>query len=796
MLKESSALRNLFRPVSLRMSLVISLFLTGVVNGTETDAPGLDVFSSGSANIYLDAEKIDAFLAPAVEDFRRYFKVMTGADLPTEKHGNAIPIRFRITASPNDKLSKEQTAAWHDCKIFVEKSQIMLESTSSYGISNGLYKLLDKWGCRWIMPGAIGECIPKVTSLTLPYETIDQKLSTDMRIKVFHGGEEGRAWARRNQNRFGRYLPTDHNWATKARGTIVPEEIFNNPEKPETYHPEYYALIGGKRSPRQICTTNPGVIKRLGDAMDEYFTAFPDADSFSIDPNDNTDFCQCKTCVALDPAGTTPEGLPLMTDRIVTFANEASKIIRVKYPGKYVGFCAYNLHTLPPVNVKPEPEVIVCVTRMNYEQYRLTPRDENDSAAQFYKLVSDWVKLVSRVTTYEYTPLFWNANFFCPNYLDFAQTMKDTMKLGSRGTYTDGMIFYDNTTNFVTNYLYFRLSADITLDPKEELSRMSETFYGPAGKAMYDYYLTMAETTEIKMPANVLFSGGVRNYYELFTPDIIERAGTFLQTALSAVPNDDVYRKRVELAKLNQNYLNFYLDGVWKAKQKDYEGSMKAFDQLDEIVPKLGEAGLLMREHNVFGVEDTQERIRGVRLMVLADSFPEEFGMVTRWKLLGPFDNSLRDAEMKTDPFEPLNSIDTPVKTADGEKHEWKSTVSPSGFLNFKNSFGEVNPAWKAFYAYVGVEVNSPKKQWVELRMDSFQSFRVFLNGKDVFYRPGADNDLPDKRKVPVRLESGKNVIVIKCTHGGGDNYSFPSGLYFRITYPDGKLVKGLDYAP
>ncbi len=782
------------RPIILLSCFLLALSFSLEKGRCQESEATLPVFTKGRANIYLDIKPpSDEALKAAVEDFRRSFQLMAGAELPVSVSGSAIPVRFNITVPVGAQLTKEQGAAWGDSKITVEPTQIVIESVSAMGIANGLYTLLDRWGCRWVMPGPIGECIPKLSELTLPLGIIDGKLSTDMRVKTFHGGAEGKEWARRNRNLYQRYLPTDHNWTGPGPGAIVPPAIYNDPAQPETYHPEYYALVGGKRTPTQICTTNPDVIKLAMKAADKFFAERPHADSFPVEPNDTLEFCQCEKCVALDPEGQDADGLPLVTDRVIIFANEVARELRKKYPGKYVGLFAYNNHSLPPVKVKPEPEVLVSVCRSNFDMYRLTPQEEGDSASKFYKLISDWKKLGVTVFTYEYNPIYWNANLFCPNYLDLAQTVKDTMKLGSIGTYTDGMIYYDNATNFLDNYLLFRLSADVSLDPKKELLEMCETFYGPASQAMNDYYLTMAETSNYKTPNGALFGGGFRYFYTLFNPDMIQRARKHLEAALQTAPADSIYRKRVELADLNQQYLDAYVQGVWKAQAGDYEGSVAEFDRMEALIAELAKNGLIVKD-NVFNEEETLRRVKGIRLAALAESFAEKLGMVTSWKMLGPFNNSDRGAELKTDAFEPLKSIDQSVKLADGKLAEWRTVESPSGFLDFRKAFGKVDPDWLALYTYVGVKVTTTEKKRVEFRMDSFNSFRVFLNGKEVYYRPGCDLDFPDKNKVPIILEEGENVIVFKCTHIF-DNYAFPWGLYFRITKPNGDPVTGLTYS-
>lgn len=771
-----------FRPIHW---LTLS-FLACLSSVTAKENTPVSVFENNQPGIFLvPPDSKNPILRAALKDFAQYYQQMTGVSLPNDSGGTRIPLKFAIQNSTGETPTPEQVENWSNFTIAVNQDGIVITSYSSLGAANGLYTLLDKWGCRWIMPGAIGECIPKVKELSLPTGSINGKLSSDFRLTRSASPEFGE-WQRRNRNSFERWITSQHYW-----NYIIPEKIYFDPQKPDTYHPEYYALIGGQRSTSQICTSNPEVIKIAIETAKQFFKDHPTVDSFPIDPNDNLDFCQCEACLRQDPPGTTPEGLPLMTDRVVLFANKVAEGIRDEYPGKKVGFHAYMNHSLPPERVKPGPEILVNVTRSNYDLLRLCPRESGDSASQFYHLIEQWKKLTPNISTYEYNPIYWNANLLCPNFLEWGKTIQDTLRLGSTGTYTDGLIGADNTANFLNFYLLFRISADATRDPEQELRDVCERFYGPAAAPMLAYYMTLSKVTDHRAPG--VFGGGLRHYHEMFIPEMIATSRKHLEEARKAVSND-VFAERIALADLNQQYLEAYLEGVWSAQSGDYSKSVAAFDRATSLVTALGERGIL-HQKNIFGTKDTLLRLDGIRLMTLAQYFPDEFGMIRRWMLLGPLDNSSRGAELSTDRFQPILSIDAPVKLEDGSILKWRKYENPSGFLDFRKALGPINPKWTALYAYVGFRVVMPEKKRVELRMDSFNAFRVYINGKEVFYRPGWDLDIPDKRKVPVILDAGENTIVVKCTHTS-DTYSFPWGLWFRMTDRAGQPLKNLEFYP
>ncbi len=171
-------------------------------------------------------------------------------------------------------------------------------------------------------------------------------------------------------------------------------------------------------------------------------------------------------------------------------------------------------------------------------------------------------------------------------------------------------------------------------------------------------------------------------------------------------------------------------------------------------------------------------------------------GMITRWKLLGPFSNDARDAQVTRDAFEPLGVIGRPVKLKDGSEAKWRKHASPAGFLDFKQAFAADARSWRFFYAYAGVVVKSSRSRTAQLRMDSFWPFRVYLNGKEVFNREGANADAPDNVIVNVDLAAGDNTVVFKCSQLGDSGIAvWPWRLYFRITDKSGMPLNDVKIA-
>lgn len=128
-------------------------------------------------------------------------------------------------------------------------------------------------------------------------------------------------------------------------------------------NPEFFALIPGGRKPRKdparikMCVSNPKLVKKI---IDLWKAKNPRPSYINVCENDSGDYCQCKSCRALDIA---PEGDPRwaenLTDRYVYFANAVAREARKTDPDVKITFYAYSVYRFPPQKFRVEPNIII-----------------------------------------------------------------------------------------------------------------------------------------------------------------------------------------------------------------------------------------------------------------------------------------------------------------------------------------------------------------------------------------------------------------------------------------------------
>ena len=132
---------------------------------------GVDLVRDGQARftLVLDQDQ-DERNKVSVADLVRCVRVMTGVAIPRDKTSHDLPF-YIGEASEFSELGVEVPS--------LEKEQFLLRVTpeavyliggSSLGTQHGIYTILRDWGCRWIMPGKIGECLPQRSALSLPVQ--------------------------------------------------------------------------------------------------------------------------------------------------------------------------------------------------------------------------------------------------------------------------------------------------------------------------------------------------------------------------------------------------------------------------------------------------------------------------------------------------------------------------------------------------------------------------------------------------------------------------------------------------
>jgi len=138
------------------------------------------------------------------------------------------------------------------------------------------------------------------------------------------------------------------------------------------------------------------------------------------------------------------------------------------------------------------------------------------------------------------------------------------------------------------------------------------------------------------------------------------------------------------------------------------------------------------------------------------------FGFLTKWKVVGPFDNT--GGKGVETPFPPEKEMRFDATYPGKEKPvQWQpfESTDPYGKVDFNKPLGML----KEVTAYAVTTFDSPAEREAELRLGSKNAWKVWLNGEFLFgrdeYHRGQEMD---QYKMKCRLRKGANTVLVKCS--------------------------------
>lgn len=169
-----------------------------------------------------------------------------------------------------------------------------------------------------------------------------------------------------------------------------------------------------------------------------------------------------------------------------------------------------------------------------------------------------------------------------------------------------------------------------------------------------------------------------------------------------------------------------------------------------------------------------------------------QLGFLTRWKVVGPFDNTGRAGFEKVFPPETELRFDAEYDGKDG-KVRWKDfeTRHEYGMVDFNQAYAPV----KEVTGYAYTEFQSDVARSAEIRLGCKNGWKVWFNGRYLFgrdeYHRGAEMD---QYRLPVQLQPGKNTLLVKLTQNEQkEDWTVEWEFQLRLTDPSGRVLRSAE---
>ena len=349
-----------------------------------------------------------------------------------------------------------------------DKNTLVIAGLSPQGTLYGVMEFLERYaGAMWVWPGKYGTVMPPKKSFTADVKFqreepafrmrqlgVDASMAPYFRFAV-RGTDDERAQYSHNINK------------------TMPPALWEK-------HPEYFNMLNGvRRKPvkmkRQACTSNPEVVKIFIAGAEKYFKRFPLRESFSVAQSDGGHFCECPQCRALDVPG-----VPGVTDRYFTFANQVAAGIEKSCPGKFIASLAYGDGTQePPARITLHPNVIPCL---------VIP-----SMSHQYKSVEAWAKKAKTLYAYFHLHGRDNPKLYANVFGEYLKFLRKNHVVGICGELHPALPKLNGSYEIdgPRSWIIAKLIWNPDLVPAELLKKFCRSFYGPAAEPMMRYYAIM-----------------------------------------------------------------------------------------------------------------------------------------------------------------------------------------------------------------------------------------------------------------------------------------------------------------
>jgi hypothetical protein len=441
------------------------------------------------------------------------------------------------------------------------------------GVYYGVLELLEQAGCRWFIPGDLGEVAPAQKMIEVKAQTTVQAPSFPSR------------WFQMPNREWQARLRCGGDVFAGAHGMRAPAATLNKEtgliEPPEAA--EYYGLYKGKRVPRQHCVSNPKLIDFMANAIKE-IRKKGGGPVIGAGPNDGAGFCECENCRALDAGDFDPfSNETSTTDRYIWFYNQVLAKVLPEYPDTKLAFYIYHTYMRPPKREKPHPHIQGALAPIALDRVHgfSNPVAPEKSYAKW--LFQEWGKIMPELFDRGY----W-SNLACPGFtFIIIDRLRDEIpachELGVKGWRVE--TFPNYGPQFPSMYVAGKLMWDHTLDVDALLKDVYEKFFGPAAKPMGGYITLMDKA----LRDGDYCTGSAWDIPNFYPVALRKEARALLDAGAKQAAGKGIYEARVKMIIETFDMTEAFCEMMEARVKVDFKAAKAALDRCDALAERLME---------------------------------------------------------------------------------------------------------------------------------------------------------------------------------------------------------------
>jgi len=471
----------------------------------------------------------------AGNELSAYLHMISGASLKVIREGDRLPTNGIYIGNTKKRFNITNRSLY---LIQRSGSSLTIRGSRSLQTLEAVYLFLEEYAsCQFLGPGA--ELVPQTQNLIVDHDyAYEPKVRTrTVHSKLFYAHPEFAAKSRVTTEAFPGFVPEAR---VHTFNRFVPQKLYFND------HPEYFALVNGKRQPTQLCLSNDTVFWIVRDSVTAMFKRYPDAQVISVSQDDNTQYCICERCAKTDAEEGSPAGSML---RLVNR-------VAAEFPGKTIATLAYQYTRKAPKITRPARNVLI--TLCSIECDRSAPIASK--CKDFESDIKEWGAIGATIQIWDYTTQF--TNFFSP--FPNLETLKPNIQL-----------FVDNNTTWIFEQhsnepgdlfeLRSWLTARLLWNPGYNYDSLVHVFmtgfYGEAGPHLESYTRELQSAIK-QYPGFFLFLYGdpSQAFDSWLDAGRIKRFQSIFDEAMTKAGSDEVLADRIRKARIGIDFalLEYY----------------------------------------------------------------------------------------------------------------------------------------------------------------------------------------------------------------------------------------------
>ncbi len=497
----------------------------------------------------------------ASQVLQAYLLEISGAALPIVSTRD-VRSRYEIVLGQNERLDElNLNINLNNLKedgfiIRTDSARLIITGGNEKGTLYGVYTFLENYlDCR--MYTSTVKVIPRKDKIVLGKINDTQVPVIGFRDTHYRvtWDEEYTNWHKLDHNANGER--TDWGMWVHTFNELVPPDVFY------TEHPEYFAMVKGKRIPTQLCLTNPDVLNVTVQNLRRKIAQNPTALYWSVSQNDNRDYCTCEKCKAIDDREGSPSG------SIISFVN----LVADQFPDKMISTLAYEYGRHAPKTLRPRSNVNIMLCSI--EAYRDKPITQDPKSADFVKDVEDWGKISKDIIVWDYVIQFNNLISPFPNLHVLKPNIQFFASHGVNAMFEQGNREVGGEFAELRAYLISKLLWNPEANVDTLMNDFLRGYYGSAAKPIRQYIDEMRNALIQSGQPLRIFGTPNEAATSYLTPGLIQRYEVLFDEAEHAVAAMPEVLERVRIARLPLEF------AIMEQAKKTFTGDRGVFEKVN-----------------------------------------------------------------------------------------------------------------------------------------------------------------------------------------------------------------------